>query len=206
MWAFKRLASSPPGPLYPPPSFAQASVLPAASSSPRVPARQSPGGRPRASRRREEGSHRGLAHGALRGFPRGGTWALRGRVEAGPSRRPAPPRWAGPAEAPPPFSRRAESVPPGEKPAVTLRADAAARHRGAGAPFRLGVLWSPRVSCDIPKSRPGSHHGGQGLPLLPHGQEGELQPGGTPVQQSGEGPGGRTSTGTAQGPFVRPSV
>lgn len=74
--------------------------------------------------------------------------------------------------------------------AVTLRV-AAARHRGAGAAFLLRVLWSHRVSGDIPKGRPGGRHGGQGLPLLPHGQEGQLQPGGTPGEQSGQGRRGR---------------
>lgn len=67
-------------------------------------------------------------------------------------------------------------------------------------------MWSPRVSGDIPKGRPGSHHGGKGLPLLPHSQEGELQPGGTPGQQSGQGRRGRASTWTSLGPSVCLSV
>lgn len=63
------------------------------------------------------------------------------------------------------------------------------QHRGARALFHPGFLLSPGVSGDIPKGRPGSRHGGQRLPLLPHCQEGELQLGGTPGQRGGQGRG-----------------
>lgn len=63
------------------------------------------------------------------------------------------------------------------------------RHRGARALFYPGFLLSPEISGDISKGRPGSRHGGQGLPLLPHCQEGKLQLGGAPGQRGGQGRG-----------------
>lgn len=63
------------------------------------------------------------------------------------------------------------------------------RHRGARALFYPGFLLSPGISGDISKGRPGSRHGGQGLPLLPHCQEGKLQLGGAPGQRGGQGRG-----------------
>lgn len=63
------------------------------------------------------------------------------------------------------------------------------RHRGARALFYPGFLLSPGISGDIAKGRPGSCHGGQGLPLLPHCQEGKLQLGGAPGQRGGQGRG-----------------
>ena len=67
-------------------------------------------------------------------------------------------------------------------------------------------MWSHRVSGDIPTGRPGSCHGSQGLPLLPHGQESELQLGSTPGQQSSQGLRGRASTWTFPGPSFSPSL
>lgn len=131
-------------------------------------------------------------------FLRGGTWAPGTPRPAPPGGRALP--W------PRPSSRRAGLGAFGLEAGCQSPRRRGARHRGAGAPFRLGVLYSHRVSGDTAKGRPGSRHGGQGLPLLPLGQEGELQPGGAPGQQSGQGRRGRGSPWTLRSGSVSLSL
>ena len=113
----------------------------------------------------EEGSSGRIPSQLGRGLPRGGTWA----PLAGP--RPLPAQGGGLCLGSAPFSLRArvwwsQAEEAGcQSPCSRHRR----RHRGARTPFRLGVLWSYRISGDIPTGRAGSRHGRQGLSLLPHG-------------------------------------
>ena len=176
-WAFTRLTRSPRPPCFPPPGLFPCLLFSAASSTLGVQQSSAAAPGPGAAT-----PPRPSTPGGVSALPHlGGSWSVS---------RPRPPM-GGPAVAPPPSVRAAGLG------TFRLEADCQSPgrhrrpHRGAGVPFCLGVLWSNRVSSDIPKGRPGSRHGGQGLPLLPHRQEGELQPGGIPRQQSGQGRRGR---------------